>query len=61
MIIGIGTDIVEIARIKKAIERTPNFLNGAFTNAEVSYINSKKNRYEVAAGFFRRKRLLAKH
>ena len=26
MIIGIGTDIIEIDRIKAAIERTPSFL-----------------------------------
>ena len=35
MIIGIGTDIIEIDRIKAAIERTPSFLNKAFTEKEL--------------------------
>ena len=30
MILGIGTDIIEIERIKVAIERTPSFLSKAF-------------------------------
>ena len=29
-----GTDIIEIDRIKAAIERTPSFLNKAFTEKE---------------------------
>ena len=28
MIIGIGTDIVKVERIKRVVERTPNFLKG---------------------------------
>lgn len=60
MIIGIGTDIVEVVRIKRAIERTPSFLKGVFTESEVNYINSKKNRYETAAGIFSVKEAFSK-
>ena len=34
MIIGIGTDIIEIDRIKAAIDRTPSFLNKALRAPE---------------------------
>ena len=60
MIIGIGTDIVEVVRIRKAIERTPSFLKGVFTDNEVEYINSKKNKYETAAGIFTVKEAFSK-
>ena len=45
MIIGIGTDIVEVERIEKVVKRTPNFLRGVFTKNEADYFNSKKNKY----------------
>ena len=41
MIIGIGTDIIEIDRIKAAIERTPSFLNKAFTEKEIELFKAK--------------------
>lgn len=60
MIIGIGTDIVEVERIEKVVKRTPNFLRGVFTKNEADYFNSKKNKYEVIAGFFAAKEALSK-
>ena len=40
MITGTGIDIIEIARIKKAIERWGNnFLNHVFTEKEIKYAN----------------------
>lgn len=60
MIIGIGTDIVEVDRITNAIERTPGFINGAFTESEKEYFNSKKNRPETIAGNFAAKEALSK-
>ena len=60
MIIGIGTDIVEVERIEKVVKRTPNFLRGVFTKNEADYFNSKKNKYEVIAGFFAEKEALSK-
>ncbi|MGN1028509.1 MAG: holo-ACP synthase, partial [Bacilli bacterium] len=32
MIIGIGTDIIEIDRIERAIKNNKNFINKIFTN-----------------------------
>ena len=44
MIIGIGTDIIEIDRIKAAIERTPSFLNKAFTEKEIELFKANIKR-----------------
>ena len=43
MIIGIGTDIIEIERIKKAVERE-HFKNKVFTKIEQNYSESRGNR-----------------
>ena len=38
-----GTDIIEVERIKKAIEELENkFLNEVYTEKEIKYCNSKK-------------------
>lgn len=43
MKINCGTDIIEIDRVKKAIERLENkFLNKIFTPKEIKYCESKK-------------------
>lgn len=60
MIIGIGTDIVKVERIKRVVERTPNFLKGIFTDKEIEYFNLKKNKYESIAGAFASKEALSK-
>ena len=36
MIVGVGTDIVEIARLEQALERTPTLRDRVFTTAEAS-------------------------
>ncbi len=40
MVFGIGTDIVEISRIKKAIA-SPGFLQRVFTSEEIAYCSSR--------------------
>jgi holo-[acyl-carrier protein] synthase len=60
MILGLGTDIVEISRIKKAIERTPTFLAKVYTEKEIEYISQKKNPYPSYAGRFAAKEAIAK-
>jgi holo-[acyl-carrier protein] synthase len=60
MIIGLGTDIVEISRIKKAIERTPTFLKKVYTEKEIEYISKKKNPYPSYAGRFAAKEAISK-
>ena len=43
MEIKIGTDIIEISRIKKSIEETDNkFIERVFTDKEIEYCESKK-------------------
>lgn len=51
MIIGIGTDIVEIERIKKAIENE-KFLNKYFTSDEIVLYNKRNKNPEILAGNF---------
>ncbi len=57
---GIGTDIVEVERIEKSINRTEKFLEKVFTQREVDYCNSKPNRYERYAGRFCAKEAVSK-
>jgi holo-[acyl-carrier protein] synthase len=37
MVIGVGIDLVEIARIKRAMERNPRFIYRILTDAERAY------------------------
>lgn len=60
MIIGIGTDIIEISRIEKVMWRKNVFMNKSFTENERKYFNSRKNRPEVIAGNFSAKEAVAK-
>lgn len=60
MIVGIGTDIVKIDRIGNSIIRTRNFLSGVFSEEEIDYFNSKKNRTESIAGNFAAKEAVSK-
>lgn len=56
----IGVDIIEIARIKTAVERTPHFLNRVFTSQEVEYCMKKANPYPSLAVRFAAKEALRK-
>ena len=52
MILGVGTDLIEIDRIKDAINNTPMFLEKIFTNNEIQYLTKGKLRIETIAGNF---------
>ena len=52
MIIGIGTDIIEIDRIEKNIKRNDAFLKKCFTAKENELFKIKNMRSEVIAGNF---------
>jgi holo-[acyl-carrier protein] synthase len=41
VIISIGTDIIEVHRIRETIERTPRFVERVFTENERAYCDSK--------------------
>lgn len=60
MIIGIGTDIIEIDRIKKAISRNSNFIDRLFTENEKKYFASKNNLPNIIAGNFAAKEAVSK-
>ena len=59
-IIGLGTDIVEIIRIEKAINKTDGFLIRVFTGEEINYCEKKPRKYENYAGRFCAKEAIAK-
>ncbi len=56
---NIGTDIIEISRIKKNIENSA-FLNKVYTKYEQDYIFKKGNPAQTAAGIFAAKEAAAK-
>ncbi|MCH3965868.1 MAG: holo-ACP synthase [Clostridium sp.] len=60
MIIGIGTDIVKIDRIKSAVFRHPNFINRFFDEQEIEYFNSRNLAPESIAGRFAAKEAVSK-
>ena len=60
MIAGIGTDIIEIDRIKKAIGQTPRFMMKGFTTKELEYFRMRCNAPETIAGNFAAKEAVSK-
>lgn len=61
MILGIGTDIVEISRIKEAVYKWGNrFLNRIYTEKEISYCYLRKNPFAHLAGRFAAKEAVIK-
>ena len=61
MIIGIGTDIVEVERIKNSVEKFgEKFLNKIFTEVELQYSMKKKNKFQHLAGRFAAKEAIVK-
>jgi holo-[acyl-carrier protein] synthase len=60
MIIGIGTDIIEINRIEKVIMRTSSFIQKSFTSNEIEYFKLKGLKGNVIAGNFAAKEAISK-
>lgn len=60
MILGIGTDIIEIERINRAINNTPMFLEKIFTKRELDELNKSTLRVESVAGNFAVKEAVSK-
>lgn len=59
-ILDIGIDIIEIKRIKDAIESNPRFLNKMFTDSEIKYFELKDFNPESIAGNFAAKEAISK-
>lgn len=60
MIIGIGVDIIEIARIKEAVELNINFIEKLFSKNEIEYLQTRNLRAEYVAGRFAAKEAVSK-
>ena len=61
MILGMGTDIVEISRIRKLLKRnSAEFLSRVYTENELKEAGTKKNSAEYLAGRWAVKEALSK-
>jgi holo-[acyl-carrier protein] synthase len=58
--VKIGTDLIEIARIRRALERYPAFRERCFTPAEIAYCDGRRNPAESYAGRFAGKEAVGK-
>ena len=52
MIFGIGTDIIEVERIHKVMDRDIGFRDKIFTPHEIEYCESKRHKYQHYAARF---------
>jgi holo-[acyl-carrier protein] synthase len=58
--VKVGVDLIEIARIRRALERYPRFRERCFTEAERAYCDSRPNPAESYAGRFAGKEAVGK-
>ncbi len=59
-VLDIGIDMIEIKRIKEAVESNPRFLEKIFTENEIKYFESKGFKSETIAGNFAAKEAISK-
>jgi len=52
LIYGIGTDIIEVSRIMKVMEQDIGFREKIFSEEEIRYCESKRNKYQHYAARF---------
>jgi len=60
MIIGIGTDIIRVARIQKSMESNPRFGDKLFTASEIAYCEARASKYQSYAARFAAKEAVMK-
>ncbi|MGI6360720.1 MAG: holo-ACP synthase [Bacillota bacterium] len=61
MIFGVGTDIVDVKRLEKIIERTPQLIERVFTASEISYCQNKgRQKVQALAARFAAKEAVLK-
>jgi holo-[acyl-carrier protein] synthase len=58
--VRVGVDLIEIERIRQALERHPTFRERCFTEAERAYCDSRKNPAQSYAGRFAGKEAVGK-
>jgi len=56
----VGIDLIEIARVRRTLERYPSFRERCFTEAERAYCDSRKNPAQSYAGRFAGKEAVGK-
>ena len=56
----VGVDLIEIERIRRALDRYPSFRDRCFTHAEQAYCESRPNPAESYAGRFAGKEAVGK-
>jgi len=60
LIFGIGTDIIEVERIQKVMERDIGFRDKIFTPHEIEYCEKMRHKYQHYAGRFSAKEAFLK-
>jgi len=60
MIIGVGTDIIEVKRIERLLSKQERFKKRIFTQGEIEYCDQKKNNVQNYAARFAVKEALLK-
>ncbi|MDA3955014.1 MAG: holo-ACP synthase [Bacteroidales bacterium] len=60
MILGIGTDLFDVERMKNRLEKQPTFIDGVFTDNEIKYCNQFKNKAQRFAARYAAKEALLK-
>jgi len=58
--VRVGTDLIEIERVRRSLERYPRFRDRCFTTAEQAYCDSRRNPAESYAGRFAGKEAVGK-
>nr|MBA3413177.1 4'-phosphopantetheinyl transferase superfamily protein [Actinomycetota bacterium] len=56
----VGTDLIEIGRVRRSLERYSGFKDRCFTPAEQAYCDSRKNPAQSYAGRFAGKEAVGK-
>ena len=60
LIVGIGTDILEVDRMKERIKKEPEFIHSVFTDSEIKYCEKYKFKEQNYAARFAAKEALMK-
>lgn len=60
MIVGIGVDVVDIARFESLMERQPSFINRVLTDAEIHHRDGSRRSAASLAARFAAKEAVAK-
>ncbi len=60
MILGIGTDIFEVSRMKKTMEKDPLFIKSIFTENEIQYCEKRRRKEQNFAARYAAKEALLK-